>query len=558
MSEGSLQSKEEESMKAKKLLAVVLVTTMAFTLVGCSNGTEETGTTAVGGGENVTTTVAPEDIDIWAPYEETVTLVTALYPHLGESYPEGDDLESNVWTRFFKDLMNIDIEATWVSDDYETKMNLSIAEGNVPDTFWVTGPQLSQLIEADMLMDMTELFDLYASDRLKSYMEYSSETFETGMSDGKLYGVPQLDYGIINQPNYVWIRQDWKEELGLLDPTTMDDLVAISDAFMQNYGGFGMATDQKLNGLIVLAPAWGAYPRIWVDTENGIEYGGVQPEMRDALEAYASWYESGVLDSEFAISDYNKANENVINGKTGVQPFYQWWGYMGKDVVANLGAEATFLPYNIPSATGEEVLAPIPFTNEKYTVISKDCENPEAVIKLMNVYAYVMSEDAVDEVDADVLTDLSNLEFTPNAFIVTNPQSDYEQFVRVTDALATGDTSGLLTTVQMSKYNNTIDWLENQNPSAYGDYMQQGDEQAAYKLGKEIIDNKQYIMTKVWGQSPDSLNQMGTTLTDLLDEGYTKIIIGAEPIEYFDTLVENWYQAGGEQVTVDVQAMYGN
>ena len=45
------------------------------------------------------------------------------------------------------------------------------------------------------------------------------------------------------------------------------------------------------------------------------------------------------------------------------------------------------------------------------------------------------------------------------------------------------------------------------------------------------------------------------TLNDLLQEGFTKIIVGQEPIDYFDTLVENWKRAGGEQATKEVNEM---
>ncbi|MFI3212558.1 MAG: extracellular solute-binding protein [Eubacteriales bacterium] len=539
--------------KNKKWLAAILVASMALCTVACGSAKEEKVETET----QEQTTVAPEEVDIWAPYEEAVTLTTVALHHPGEVYPEGDDITSNVWTRFFEEKMNVEIDTQWVSDDYETKTNLSIAEGSIPDVFWVKAPQMAQLVEAGMVMDITELFDTYASDRLKSYMEYADDTFETGKTDGKLYGIPQLDYGYINQPNYVWIRQDWKNELGFEDPETMEDLEVMSKAFVENFGGFGIATDLDLSGLKILAPAWGAYPTIWVNTDNGIEYGGVQPEMKAALETYAKWYQEGILDSEFAISDYNKTNEAVINGKSGVQPFYQWWGYMGKDVVANLGAEATFTPYNVPTATGEEVLSPIPFTNPAYTVISKDCKNPEAVIKLMNAYVYAISEDSVGELDEETRTQMQALEFTPNAFMITNPESDYEQYVRVSEALETGDTSNLVTPGQMEKYTSSLDWIENQGYESYGDYMQQGAEQSAYGLGKEIIDNERYIFSELWGQNPESLNQMGSTLDDLLIEGYTKIIIGSESVDYFDTLVANWYQAGGEQVTQDVQAMYG-
>lgn len=48
----------------------------------------------------------------------------------------------------------------------------------------------------------------------------------------------------------------------------------------------------------------------------------------------------------------------------------------------------------------------------------------------------------------------------------------------------------------------------------------------------------------------------GTTLEDILTEGFTKIIIGDQPIDYFDTVVDNWKAAGGEQVTLEMNEIY--
>src|SRR5690606_22995169 len=104
------------------------------------------------------------------------------------------------------------------------KLNLAISSNQLPDVFRVNATQLQQLIEANMIMDLTELFDKYASERVKGYMEADRSSYESGMKDGKLYGIPQMHWGFIDQPDFIWIRNDWKETLGLPDPQTIDDV----------------------------------------------------------------------------------------------------------------------------------------------------------------------------------------------------------------------------------------------------------------------------------------------------------------------------------------------
>jgi putative aldouronate transport system substrate-binding protein len=61
----------------------------------------------------------------------------------------------------------------------------------------------------------------------------------------------------------------------------------------------------------------------------------------------------------------------------------------------------------------------------------------------------------------------------------------------------------------------------------------------------------------MWGVPPQSLRDYGSTLDDLLIEGYTHIITGTQDIGYFDELIESWKKAGGDQVTAQVNEMYG-
>lgn len=553
----------------KRIVAVMLSLVVAAT-AGCGNAQSaqqdttaaKTDTASESKAQAGADTQQAEDgeLDIWAPYDETVTISTVTSEYSSATYPEGDDITNNVWIRAYKDRFNIEVVTDWVSDEYDTKINLSIAEGDLPDVFHVNSAQLQQLIDADLIWDLTEVFDTYASDRVKGYMEADVDSFESGMRDGKLYGLPQMHWGIIDQPDYIWIRKDWKEELGLADPETMDDVVEICKAFMENYGGYGMAAEQTLDHLNLLAVAWGAHPDLWIKDDSGkIVYGSVQPEMKDAIAAWAEWYKEGILSPDFVTMDFAKMNEAVVSGNVGVQPFYQWWGYNpGVDTVSNLGTEAIFEPYLIPSATGEKVEQSIFFANGSYTVVSKKCENPEAAIKLINFYGYMIDDSVGQEDDATISSFTDNdIAHVVGAFRVLNPNCDYEQYVQVSKALETGDTSNLTTSGMWQKYRNSVDFLENGTPGATGDYMQQGNERCAYGLAKQILDDGAYVKSALWGATPETLLNAGSTLDDILTEGFTKIIMGEESIDYFDTVVQNWMAAGGEAATNEMNEMYG-
>ncbi|MGO4371380.1 extracellular solute-binding protein [Paenibacillus sp. MCAF20] len=276
---------------SKKLLSIVTVLTLVF-LAACSgNSANKENDSKDSPAPEQSVNEAGEVDYAFGAYAEPVTIHTVRAEYSSAQFPEGDNMASNIWTRAYKERFNIDVVTDWVTDEYDTKLNLAISSNQLPDVFHVNATQLQQLIEADMILDLTEVFDKYASDRLKNYMEADSASYESGKKDGKFYGIPQMHWGFIDQPDYIWIRNDWKEELGLPDPKTMDDIKNIALKFKEAKGGYGIAVDQTLDYLNLLAIGWGAHPDMWIPGADGkLVYGSVQPEMKDALAAWACLY----------------------------------------------------------------------------------------------------------------------------------------------------------------------------------------------------------------------------------------------------------------------------
>jgi putative aldouronate transport system substrate-binding protein len=80
---------------------------------------------------------------------------------------------------------------------------------------------------------------------------------------------------------------------------------------------------------------------------------------------------------------------------------------------------------------------------------------------------------------------------------------------------------------------------------------------SSYWINLQAYREGRYYMNRVTGGMPEDVMAYGTTLDDLLIEGFTKIIIGDRPISYFDTLVAEWKSSGGDLVTRAVNREYG-
>ena len=295
-----------------------------------------------------------------------------------------------------------------------------------------------------------------------------------------------------------------------------------------------------------------------MEDENGqIVYGATQPEMKEALAEWAKWYQEGFISADFATTNMDKIYEDSINGKLGAYPFYQWWGAIpGSDLVTEQGVNAHFEAYAIPTATGEEVLHPLSASNNGYVVVSKECEHPEAVMKLLNFYAYMDVEARIDDGMKDVAKAHNSVGHAAWVLRIENPNGETASYEAVAKAFEAQDASVAANTIGGDAYETCMDWLENKNPSSLGRYLQQGPEKSAYSVAKPIFDGGKVIKNKVWIYQPESLLEVGSTLNDILLEGFTKIIMGEESIDYFEDLVEEWKTAGGERVTNDVNEMY--
>ena len=551
----------------KKLISLLLTAAMAISLAACGGKEPDNGQASSGGASR---SDAAKDSDAGTPAEDgpltpfadTVTLEVALMINSGLNYEPGDDITNNPWIRGYKDKLNIEVVPAYTAewDDYFTKINFAIADKKLPDVCMVQTYQLQQMIEADLLYDMTEIYDKYASDIVKGYMAIEPESFDSGKADGKLYGIAQLGVGPIAQINPVWIRKDWKDGLNLEDPKSIDDLVAMEKAFQAEYGSTGIAVDQSLTTLKILAPAWGAYPDIWISRPDGqIVYGSVQPEMKDALAAWAQWYQEGIINSNFALINGDKLNEDAVNSKVGIYPFKNWLGWSaGTDMISNLGREAYLEAYPVPGANGEKVLYPLNCDNFSYIVVSKDCKNPEAAMKCINFYADLEKNGTANGMSKEEILSYFNIDHAAQVLRVQDPNLDRDFFMVAAKAAAEKDDSALISVKQTQAYADIVNFIDNGDPAAVGGYMLWAPVKSAYSVAEPIISAGDVIKNQVWAVTPDSIAKIGTTLDDILTQGYTKIITGEEPLDYFDTLVEEWKTAGGDTATQDVNQMYGN
>lgn len=500
-----------------------------------------------------------------ASAEEPIVITLGRSVSTTAEYMDGDTIDNNMWTRNYLDTSNIQLVNDWVVADseYETKLNLAIASGEIPDVLRVsTKTQLNTLYEAQMITDLTELYNQYASEKTKSIMNGDGgDALKSCQIDGKLYAIPYMNATIYDM-SLLWLRQDWLDNLGLKVPTTMDELIDVLYAFTfkdpdQNGKDdtYGLAvTDELFStavGLNGFFNGYHAYPKTWyLDAQGKAIYGSVQPEMKTALTTLSKLYADGVIDPDFALKDVTKVCENIQGMKFGAIFGADYAGYFCGSpsdlwtIVGAVSADNELVKYSVSSSI------------INYWVISAKCKHPEAAIELMNIFCDCVYGDRRTE----KLYDVDNIWLngtgsgnccwirtsTPNSLTI----SAIDAVVAAVDAR---DYSLLADAVtETDKYEPAVKWLDNKDTSEYARYYQY----EAFKVNvAEIGDDCNRLVQNKFVDSTATMDEVWTILNDYELEMFTKIIMGEESIDAFDTFVNTWNSMGGEKIVSEVNAI---
>ena len=555
-------------MKARKLVSMALALIMLLT--ACSALADFTPVPVGERGTGTREYVEPPEGDWLQPYSEIVNIRTVKGQGSDVVFENGEDQSNNYWIRGWYNDLGIEVTYDWIDEgntQYTQKLNMTIATGDLPDVFRCNYVTFRQLVKAGALQDITEVYEKYACQRVKDYEKTDPDTIKTCMVDGKLFGVPIYYYGVIDNPRYMWVRKDWYEEEGSPELKTVEDFEKLAHTLMEKHGCYGISIANTFEHLFMTGPMFNVYlgnpdqgSYYWYkDADGRIKAGIAHPEFKTALTYWAKWYQDGILSPDFVNKTFDDMNEDVVNGKAAFQPYYQWQGWQnGPNLVAAQGSnDAYMIPLQFPTIDGSQVLGQVGFPNADIVVVSKDCKNPAAAMKLINYTDHIMFDPStvLTEEEFKGFTD-GQREHIPGAFEVIDPQADMIQFEHVLKAIETGDTSELFTSGMKKKYGDSMMWINEKNTGGLGAYLQQGFEGCAYYNAKYLLDNNYVKKTDMWGPPPEEFDETVNTI-DIITTGVSEIIMGIRPVDDYDQILADWYAAGG-QIMEDAVNKYYN
>ncbi len=548
--------------RQKKLVALILMVCLSCSLFsGCGKEGNQNGNKD---GEKLT--FDPADGPL-VPYEEPLVVTQVKYQNPGTSYISEESMENNFITELYKEKLNIEWKANWVTDvnSYYTKLNMDIAGDDLPDVFKVDAAQLQTLIENDQIEDLTDYYDYYASDRLKENVGYDDGfLLQYPTVDGRLYGIP-VPSSYAGDTGFMWIRTDWMEQLGLSAPTTFEELrnyiKALKESGLCKKGtcGFSFLGAGSVS-FDSISQMFGTYYDYFIkDEETGeLIYTGVSDEMKETLKALQDMVKEGLIDGDWA-SKGSTEEELISTGGYGIVFGQYFYSALCKGSVLS-DPKADWAAFPLPALDKNSTPRP-KGTNYRsgYIVVRKGYEHPEVALKSMNLWAEIftdggeyntwMAEKTADKYKNVNIIGEYALPYTFDGVLTFNVIGEQ---IRATLASENPDEEIKKYPFSLMTYQYMRDPSAADFVSGNGWFLKK-----VYTTAAPVMDG--YMGHLQFNEFQGMLSEEAAfnkvALDTLMVETYTNIIMG-ESIDSFDTFVEDWYKQGGEQILKEVNEWY--
>ncbi len=261
----------------------------------------------------------------------------------------------------------------------------------------------------------------------------------------------------------------------------------------------------------------------------------------------------------------SKTEELISNNKAGLF-FGTWWNPFTE--IGNSwknDKNANWQPYLLPSGSDGIYLAKGGNAAANFAVISKDAKNPEAVIKLLNIFKeglpnYVDKEEqailgdypfpwgaqtfSLADGPAKILQEMNN--YTAGKKTVDEIHANFNSYDP--GAISIFDKMIAFKTKPYDNMNITGWDFSGDKANDFG---------LVYSFGiglKPYVGGKFNWVNTLTYERTETMEKRWSNLRKLEYETFSKIIIGQEPISAFDSFVEQWKKEGGDKVTQEIQS----
>ena len=220
-----------------------------------------------------------------------------------------------------QEYTNTKLDITWSPGGavYQEKLTTMIASGDLPMVVmaWENRSEaVVSAVRAGMFWDLTPYLDQFPNLARLNPMLYDNTNI-----DGKYFCLPRSR--VLVEDGMVY-RKDWLDKLGLEEPKTLDEFIALVRAFTtDDPDGNGVADTHgfveynDLRGFDLLL-GWFGTANGWAEQDGKLIPSLFTKEYLDTLNFMRDMYAEGVLNQDFAIVNRNQRDEYMMQSKAGM------------------------------------------------------------------------------------------------------------------------------------------------------------------------------------------------------------------------------------------------
>lgn len=540
-------------MRAKRVTALLMAAMMTASLAGCGGqqaaspenaAKEETKSTAGAAAENADSTSA-EGTDQGEPVKLSIML------HSVDEVPEGSVADQ--WVSQLEEKLNLDIE--WVippKSAYEDNLQLTMINEDKPDvicfpTEWLTQTSFTEACESGMFYDISDSLENYPN-LMAHTAQISWEALDV-FNDGRVWGVPR---STVCRADGFLLREDWLKNLNIDykegDFMTLDEFYDMLYAFTYDdpdgngiddtWGLKCYAQDNgALNNVLSRIFHIGA-GEAWYEMEDGtltnLKYSKDYDYYKQCLEFTNKCWESGVMEPDaFALDGAASRERNAQYGCIAEYP-----GNI--DIYDKEDRTYIYCPGVVVDG---DPIGGYTYGDHNtgiwyYYAISSTCEHPEKFLELAD---YVLSDEQWINLNAKNLV---------NVGFVMDEDGNYD--FSMYDAIKAEDEkngTNLKSTSLISAFLRRSDGAEF--------FVAKTSTPERQKRLANLID---ITFDLYWpavdrGYKPEiATDPIFIEYKNYMIQEEAKIITGDKPVEYWDELLDGFYDAGYDKYVEEMTA----
>ncbi|SFL59330.1 putative aldouronate transport system substrate-binding protein [Paenibacillus sp. 1_12] len=309
--------------KSKRMLQCISAVTLISTMtIACSKQSSPTVDKAATNNSQPTAVTYPLNTDQTLSYWGLMgnSNMANFFPSIGEA-PFGKELAKRTGVQ-------VNFKHPPQGQDRE-QFNLMVASNELPDmieTNWfnngVYPGGAQKALNDKVITPLNDLIKNNAPNLNKLLNEDKDLAKMLQTDDGKYFVFPMIRNSFSQVYNGPMIRKDWLDELGLPVPTTIDEWEIALRAFKEKKGAATPLSIIYTNtgGMDIKDAFIGAFKTsagFYVNDEGKVKYGPSDKQYKDATLLFRKWYNEGLLDKDFAVTDVKANNNKILSGQSG-------------------------------------------------------------------------------------------------------------------------------------------------------------------------------------------------------------------------------------------------